>query len=325
MSAKQHSAAVDVDAAIDRLYQAPLDQFTAQRNALASELRKSGDREEADRVKALPKPGATAWAVNQAWWRDQPTFRAMLDAGARLRAAHMERAEGKPADVRAAVEARQRAVGAVVEAAIEALGGEGQVTADTRHRIAGTVEALASSGVPPDVTVGQLSKDLQSSGLEALSAMAGLVPASPGPSKAPPRPVIVSRSAPAPTTPTKGQDKDAKAEAAARAQAAKIADAQTQLTAREEALREAESEAAASAKAEETARASLEAASARVTDLEQQLDAAREDERSARRALNQATKTASEAELIRARTMRDVKAAREQLDELENAHRPAHD
>ncbi|MCC7125349.1 MAG: hypothetical protein IT178_10910, partial [Acidobacteria bacterium] len=59
----------DVEAAIDALYQGPLDGFTAARNALAAALKKSGDKAGAERVKALAKPSVTAWAVNQAWWR----------------------------------------------------------------------------------------------------------------------------------------------------------------------------------------------------------------------------------------------------------------
>ena len=57
MTAK-HESAGDVDAAIDGLYQ--VDQFTANRNALASQLRKAGQGDEAERVKALSKPSVTA-------------------------------------------------------------------------------------------------------------------------------------------------------------------------------------------------------------------------------------------------------------------------
>ena len=92
MTAK-HESAGDVDAAIDGLYH--VDQLTANRNALASQLRKAGQGDEAERVKALSKPSVTAWAVNQAWWRDQPRFQAMLDAGDALREAHIARLRGQ--------------------------------------------------------------------------------------------------------------------------------------------------------------------------------------------------------------------------------------
>ena len=53
------------DERVDRLYALPLDEFTAERNALAKELRKEGDRERAETTKALKKPSVEAWTVNQ--------------------------------------------------------------------------------------------------------------------------------------------------------------------------------------------------------------------------------------------------------------------
>jgi hypothetical protein len=53
------------DERVDRLYDLPLGEFTAARNALAKDLRKEGDRETADAVKALQKPPVEAWTVNQ--------------------------------------------------------------------------------------------------------------------------------------------------------------------------------------------------------------------------------------------------------------------
>jgi hypothetical protein len=314
MSATHGSGGTDVDAAIDALYRAPLERFTSERNALAVELRKAGQRAEAHAVKGLAKPSVTAWAVNQVWWGDEPTFRAMLDAGDAQRSAHMALVRGQAADVRAAGEVRQKAVDAVVEAAVNALGGPSKVAPDMRHRIAGTVEALASGGMPPDATPGRLTKDLQASGLEALSALAGVAPGSTAKAPAPPRPVLVSRTADKPSS----SKPEAKAEAAARERAQKIADAKARLAEREVALRAAASEAAGTASAEKKARAALETATARVADLEEKLEAAHEHERVARRALAQATKAASEAEMIHARTTRDVKHAREQLDTLKS-------
>lgn len=312
MSAKQGASGIDLDAAIDELYQAPLDRFTAQRNELAAALRKAGDRVHADDVKALVKPAVTAWAVNQAWWQEQAAFREMLDAGAALRSAHVARARGKSADIRGAAETRQRAVNAVIEAAVMALGGPAAVAPDARHRIAGTVEALASGGSPAGP--GRWSKDLQASGLEALSALAGLSSAA-APPAAPTRPVLVARrdAAKAPESPAKARA-EAKAEAAARLRTQQLAEAKTRLADRETALRAATLDADAANASEQKARAALETATAKVAELESALDAAREADRYARRALAQASKTASEAEMIHARTARDVNAARVQVE-----------
>jgi hypothetical protein len=59
-----------VSAEIDRLYALPLDEFVAERDALAKRLRKE-DAEEAAAVKQLTKPSVAAWAVNQVR-RDRP-------------------------------------------------------------------------------------------------------------------------------------------------------------------------------------------------------------------------------------------------------------
>lgn len=51
-------ARAPADDAIDSLYQGPLDEFTAARNALVKE---TGDNS----IKKLEKPNLAAWAVNQ--------------------------------------------------------------------------------------------------------------------------------------------------------------------------------------------------------------------------------------------------------------------
>ncbi len=306
--------AEDLDAAIDALYQAPLETFTTRRNALAAERRKAGDREAAERIKSLPKPGVTAWAVNQAWWQNHDAFRAMLDAGEAERAAHAAFGRGKPADVRAASEARQRAVQAVVDAAVAALGGPGKVSPDARYRLLGTIEALASSGVPGNVRIGRLSSDLQSSGLAALSALAGGAPTV---REAPPRPVIISRTTRPGAAAGAATHADALADEAARVHAARLAAAREGLSARESALAEAVADAAARDAADREARAVLDAATARVAEIEEALDRAREDERTARRARTEAARARSEAEMVRARTARDVERARGEVDALE--------
>src|SRR3954470_22603945 len=69
---------------IDRLYELPLGEFTAARNALAKEL----GGEEGKRVKALRKPSAAAWALNQAVRRAPGVLDEFLGAAEELRQAH---------------------------------------------------------------------------------------------------------------------------------------------------------------------------------------------------------------------------------------------
>jgi hypothetical protein len=90
---------------IDRLYQLPLSEFIAERNALAK--RAGGD---AARVKALEKPSAAAWAVNQLYWRDRRLYDAVVKMATRARKAHGDALTGKKADVPLAEAAKAAAV-----------------------------------------------------------------------------------------------------------------------------------------------------------------------------------------------------------------------
>jgi len=82
-----------VDREIDRLFELSLDEFTAARNELAKRLAKEGEKERSEEVKALAKPSAPVWAINQLARREKAQVRALLDAGAKLRRAQ-ERALG---------------------------------------------------------------------------------------------------------------------------------------------------------------------------------------------------------------------------------------
>ena len=74
-----------VDEIIDRLYGLPLAEFTAARNEAARELRKAGEREAAERVKALRKPTAAAGAVNRLVREQRSEVEQFLRTAAELR------------------------------------------------------------------------------------------------------------------------------------------------------------------------------------------------------------------------------------------------
>ena len=76
------------------LYALPLDEFTKARNALAKTL--SGNEEED--VASLVKPSLPMWVVNQLYWQDAPTYKALVDASEKLRAAHRAALNGRKAD-----------------------------------------------------------------------------------------------------------------------------------------------------------------------------------------------------------------------------------
>ena len=317
----------DVEAAIDRLYQLPIEEFTGTRNQLAADLRKAGDRDAAERVKGITKPSVTAWAVNHAWWTVRPTFTELLDSGEGLRAAQAASLQGKIVDLRGAAEARQQAVDAVVNAAVGALGGPDKVSPPMRQRIAGTCDALATGIVPPGVTLGRLTNDLQPAGIDVLSALMASVPAGsearrtalPGERSGRPTAVPAGSQSTARGT----DDKDARTrqrlEQAERSRAEALAAARAALRDAETALRQADADATRTATAEDRARAECDSASARVTELETELTRAREAEAAARRTLNDAQRATSAADFTRARATRAVDEARRLLDASEKA------
>src|SRR5215218_3060404 len=81
------------------LYGLDLEQFIGARDALAKELRASGDRDGATAVKKLAKPTRAAWAVNRLV-RDRPDeIAALVAAGAALAGAQEQLLDGADAEV----------------------------------------------------------------------------------------------------------------------------------------------------------------------------------------------------------------------------------
>jgi hypothetical protein len=113
----------DADVRAGRLYGLPLDEFTAARNALASELKAEGDPEGAAAVRALRKPSRAAWAVNRLVRSEPELVEALLGAGGELRQAHRQATSGRGAEqLRAAADAERAAVEGLMARAAEVLG-----------------------------------------------------------------------------------------------------------------------------------------------------------------------------------------------------------
>jgi hypothetical protein len=153
-----------LESSIEMLYQGPLADFVSARTALARTLK--GDN--AKRVKALQKPAAVAWAVNQVYWHARPAYDRLMKSGAALRAAQVAALGGRPADVRGAGEAHRKAIaGAVRDAQRLAAPCDVHPNADALSQ---TFEALslATSVAEPD---GRLTKAMSPAGFEALAGV----------------------------------------------------------------------------------------------------------------------------------------------------------
>ena len=100
------------------LYLGKLEDFVSRRNALAKELRKAGDEDEATRVAALKKPSRVAWELNQVSAAEAKLRDELLDAAAALAKAQERLMAGKAerSELRDAAEREQAAVGALLEA-----------------------------------------------------------------------------------------------------------------------------------------------------------------------------------------------------------------
>jgi hypothetical protein len=107
-----------LESSIDRLYQGPLAEFVSARTALAKTLAKTpGGSDDAKRVKALQKPAAVAWAVNQVYWHARPFYDRLIKSGAALRTAQISALGGRAADLRGAADVHRKALAAAVKEA----------------------------------------------------------------------------------------------------------------------------------------------------------------------------------------------------------------
>ena len=76
------------DEELDRLYEVPPKEFTAERATLAAAARGRGDDAAAKRISATNKPTTAAWIINRLALRHADTRQRLADLGKRLRAAH---------------------------------------------------------------------------------------------------------------------------------------------------------------------------------------------------------------------------------------------
>lgn len=168
---------------LDALFQLHPTEFVKARNALATELRKAGDKPAAARVKALSKPRPAAWALNQLCFAEPEVL-----ADAEQQARTLRQLHGQPgvgADrLQAAVAAQRASVSRVVERANErcrqaelptGLAAERKLLSTVQGWLAGLSEQ------PP----GRMVAELEAGGFEGVGLVAP-VPAATPPSAAAP-------------------------------------------------------------------------------------------------------------------------------------------
>ncbi len=168
-----------LDAEIDVLFQLPLAEFTAARNALASRLKREGRTLDVERVKALAKPSAPAWAVNQLYWEDPKVIDELYTLGERVRKA--QTGQLRNVDLRDLLDQKKQLMTALRDRASAILSEAGHAASpDAMRRVSATLESLAvwghTDGIPKP---GRLTADLDPPGFDTLAALMGRQPLEP--------------------------------------------------------------------------------------------------------------------------------------------------
>jgi hypothetical protein len=161
---------------IDELYGLPLGEFTAERNALARQLRAQGQREDAERVSRARKPTTAAWAVNQLVRRSRQKVSELFEVGDQLRKAQSKLMKGGDAGAIQSLAARERElVSSLVSEAADILREHGAAPGEaTLEEIAETLHAAAiDEGVRAEVAAGTLLKERRAAGLGLSGVPAG--------------------------------------------------------------------------------------------------------------------------------------------------------
>jgi hypothetical protein len=186
---------------IDRLYGVALEEFVAERDALARQLRADGDRDGAAAVKKLAKPTRAAWAVNRLARSHRDEVRALVEAGEALSGAQEALLGGAdPAVLRGAADAAR--------ALVDALVAEAEADGATRDKVRATLHAATvDEDARREVAAGRVLKERSASGFGGLDALvaAGAGTPSRGKARGGARPRRAAAAAP-PKSKPKGPD-----------------------------------------------------------------------------------------------------------------------
>jgi hypothetical protein len=151
----------------DALYGLPMEDFVAERGAVAKRLRAASEREVAKQVAALRKPSVAAWTVNQLVRSRGSDVAAFREAAERLHEAQAALLEGRgsPAELREAQGAERAAVATLLELARGLFPGGREPGEATLERVAATLHAAATdASVRDDVLSGRLLAEREAAG-----------------------------------------------------------------------------------------------------------------------------------------------------------------
>lgn len=247
---------MDVDALMRELYGLRPQEFTAARDARASEARAAGERAVAKQVGALRKPTLAVWCANLLARADQGQARRLLELGQALREAHRTWAGGELREL----SRRQHVVIAAMARQARVLANEaGQpVSEGVQHEVEQILHAVLTDEEAAEAWAGGVL-------VKAPHAAVGFTGLEPDPGTTP-RPALGNAPAPSPPSTAKGRSTGARAQPdegtgkRAHAVADENADANANANAKAEVEAQAKAEVEAQARAEVEAQALAERA-----------------------------------------------------------------
>jgi hypothetical protein len=164
-----------VEREIDGLFDLPLDEFTAARNALAKRLKADGDADAAEAVRGLAKPSVAAWTVNQLARRDPEAVRSLLNVAARLRSAQERSLKGERAadELRAAQAEERELLRKLTRGGESVLRSAGRTASGTTLERVSSLLRSAAVAEPGRTSLreGRMSGDVEVSGFDAFAGV----------------------------------------------------------------------------------------------------------------------------------------------------------
>ena len=158
---------------IDRLFELPLEEFTAARNELAKRLKQGGDAEAAEQVRGLAKPSVAVWTVNQLARRQPEAVRSLLNLASRLRSAQERSLKGERAadELRAAQAEERDVIRTLTQRAGEILREADRPASGTTLEKVSSLLRAAAVADPTSLREGRLSGDVEVSGFDAFAGL----------------------------------------------------------------------------------------------------------------------------------------------------------
>jgi hypothetical protein len=166
---------VELEEALDALYDAAPEEFVAERKRLAKRLKSDGRGDEADELAGIRKPTVAAWALNRLARDSRRDVDLLLDSGHRMRTAQAGVLRGEARETfEQAHRTEREAIARLVREAERLLSERGGASSSVLEQIGASLHAAAVSEQGRHVlAAGRFTQPMT---LEGFDALAGLAP-----------------------------------------------------------------------------------------------------------------------------------------------------